>query len=577
MINKKKLASGIALAATASLALAACGGSSSGSAGQGTTAKSGGTLYYLIPTSSAPEHLDPQRTYIGRDISNMQRLAYRGLLTFPVTSDIKQGATPVPDLATNLGTSTNDAKTWQFTLRDGAKWQDGKPVTCADLKYGLSRTFATDVITGGPNYALTYLDVPHDKAGQPIYNGPYKKKDQAAFDKAVVCSNNNKTITYHFLKPWSDFPLAIASLTAFDPYRQDQDKGEQSNFSVFSDGPYMLQGTFNQNTGGTFVRNPQWDKKTDPIREANPDKIVFQVGSDTDTLVQRMIKNAGNDQYAVMSSNIPPSDYASITGAVAKRATTVKSPYVFYLTPNFKQMTNPLVREALAVATNKTGWINAQGGPKAYVPATSIVNSTLTGYQPNPSFQGPATGDVAKAKALLKQAGVKTPYPIKFTYQTGTPALDKSAAALKQTWDQAGFNTTLDPQADSYYTFIQNPASNFDVAEGGWGADWPSPAAVIPPLLDGRINLTANSNGSDYGNYNSAATNKLIDAANAQATTEKAVPFWQKADAQLGKDTAYIPLGTQQFYLLHGSKVTTYLNGTGTSGFPDLGNIAVAK
>ena len=67
--------------------------------------------------------------------------------------------------------------------------------------------FATDVITGGPNYILGYLDVPKDEAtGLPAYNGPYKNDNAADFDKAVVC--DGKTITYNFNKPWPDFPLA---------------------------------------------------------------------------------------------------------------------------------------------------------------------------------------------------------------------------------------------------------------------------------------------------------------------------------------------------------------------------------
>ena len=67
------------------------------------TGKKGGTLYYL--TFRPTEHLDPQRTYIGRDISNFDRLAYRGLVTYPITTDTKKGTTPVPDLATDTGTS----------------------------------------------------------------------------------------------------------------------------------------------------------------------------------------------------------------------------------------------------------------------------------------------------------------------------------------------------------------------------------------------------------------------------------------------------------------------------------------
>ena len=53
-----------------------------------------------------------------------------------------------PDLATNLGVSSNNNKTWKFTLKTGIKWQDGTPVTCANVAYGVSRTFAQDIITG---------------------------------------------------------------------------------------------------------------------------------------------------------------------------------------------------------------------------------------------------------------------------------------------------------------------------------------------------------------------------------------------------------------------------------------------
>src|SRR3954447_5134924 len=42
--------------------------------------KAGGTLYYL--TKRPAEHLDPQRTYIGRDIGNESPLVYRTLTNF---------------------------------------------------------------------------------------------------------------------------------------------------------------------------------------------------------------------------------------------------------------------------------------------------------------------------------------------------------------------------------------------------------------------------------------------------------------------------------------------------------------
>ena len=56
----------------------------------------------------------------------------------------------VPDLATKAGEHDADFKTWTYHLKDGVKWDDGSPVTSADVKYGVERLWATDVFgTGG--------------------------------------------------------------------------------------------------------------------------------------------------------------------------------------------------------------------------------------------------------------------------------------------------------------------------------------------------------------------------------------------------------------------------------------------
>jgi len=446
MVNTRKPLAVVAAAALA-VGLAGCGGGTTGGKNGGGSSsaegKKGGTLYYL--TNRPVEHLDPQRTYIGRDLSNMSRLAIRNLVTFPITTDTKKATTPVPDLATDTGQSSNKGKIWKFTLKDGVTWQDGKPVTCADLKYGVSRSFATDVITGGPNYILGFLDVPKSKDGLPLYNGPYKNAHKADFDKAVTCSSDNKTITYRFNKPFPDFPLAIASLLSFAPFRKDQDQGEKSNYAVFSDGPYKIDGKWNSTKGGTFVRNTNWKQSSDDVRKALPDKIVFTQGLTPEVVNDRLISDTGQDQSAVTDQRIPPADYSQITGPVKDRSTLTDSPFTDYILPNFNRIKNLKVRQALLASLNAQGWIDAGGGSKAYRPAKSLVNPALIGYKANPEFKYPPSGDVAAAKKLLQQSGEKVPYPIKFTYSGGTPTADKEAAALANGWKQAGFKVTPTP------------------------------------------------------------------------------------------------------------------------------------
>jgi peptide/nickel transport system substrate-binding protein len=572
VINRKPL---VALA-TAGLmvSLAACGGGSTNENSDADAAGGkGGTVNYL--TFRNAEHLDPQRTYIGRDLSNLSRLAYRNLVTFPITKDDEQSLEPVADLATDTGTMSKDAKTWSFTLKDGVKWEDGKDITCADLKYGASRTFATDVITGGPNYILSFLDVPKTKDGLPRYNGPYKNANKADLDKAITCKG--KTITYRFSKPFPDFTLAIASLLSFAPYREDKDQGDKSNFAVFSSGPYKLEGKWRTGKGGTFVRNEEWDASTDEVRKALPDKFVFTEGVEPEIINDRLVADSGDDQTAVTDQRIPPAAYSQITGPVKERSTLVASPFTSYILPNFNKMKNLKVRQALMMSADVESQNAALGGEKAAKPAKSIVAPDVPGYRPNPAFTAPAGGDPEAARKLLQESGEKIPYPIKYTYSGGTPPTDKAASALKAGWEKAGFKVTLDPLSETYYDVINKPTADGDVFWGGWGADWPSISTVIPPLFDSRINLTAESNGQDYGNYRSDTVNKMIDEAAAMSDVNEQAEKYAEIDEELGRDVAYFPLENTQFYFLHGSKVTGYHNSPASNGYPDLGPIGASS
>ncbi len=78
---------------------------SAGTAGAG---EAGGTLYVKGGTR-VPSYLDPQRVYTGVDISWTGRTVYRSLVQSPNTTDAAETAKVVPDLATDTGTSNEDA------------------------------------------------------------------------------------------------------------------------------------------------------------------------------------------------------------------------------------------------------------------------------------------------------------------------------------------------------------------------------------------------------------------------------------------------------------------------------------
>ena len=197
----------LTLGAVTAFALSACGpAASTGTPPPGTTTKpgtstatagptSGGTVY-LLTLAEQFDQIDPQRAYTGEDLAFFSATIYRSLTAFTYSADNPTASKLSPDLATDTGTATDGAKTWTFTLRDGVSFQDGTPITCADIKYGVSRTFATDVINQGPTYAIAYLDIPTLDDGTSAYKGPYKGTGQDLFDKAITCSADGKSIVF---------------------------------------------------------------------------------------------------------------------------------------------------------------------------------------------------------------------------------------------------------------------------------------------------------------------------------------------------------------------------------------------
>ncbi len=581
MMRTKKGATGVALGAVVALAAAACsstsgsGGTSTGGGGGQAAGQKGGTLYVL--NLGPHSGLDPQATYIGADLEFANRVYARSLTTYSAGKDAKL----IPDLATDTGTMSNGGKTWTFTLVDTAKWQDGQPVKCEDVKYGISRTFATDVITNGPTYILQYLDIPSKKDAKgnsgSAYTGPYKPEGQDLFDKAVTCEGQK--LTLHFKTPWADFNQATASLAAYSPFRKDKDKGDKSLFDVFSNGPYMLSGTFDANKGGTWVRNPSWDAASDPVRKAYPDKIVDVEGLQTETIFQRLLADGGDDKTAITFATAPASLLPQIVAnpSAAPRTVNTLAPYVDYVQPNITSavMKDPKVRQAFAMSTNRDAYVTANGGKQVMEPSYALCNKALACYKDFNPFGAPTAGDPEGAKKVLTEAGVTTPVNITVVYRK-TATRDKAFSALKQTWDQGGFNVTLEGITDKYYRTISGPAMKTkDAFYASWGADWPSGSTDIPPLLDSRINLSPAGSNQDYGYYTSEAVNAAIDKAYLITDVKQREKAWADIDEMISKDGGIIPLVNQKFTFVHGSGVKGFEVNPLFGGYADLANLAV--
>jgi peptide/nickel transport system substrate-binding protein len=494
---------------------AAGGASATAAATKSPKPETGGTLF-LLEHNPKLDHIDPNRIYTGRDLAFMNSFVTRTLTAYnPVPG--AAGTLLVPDLATNTGIPSNAAKTWKFILRPGTSFEDGKAITCADVKYGTSRAFATDIITDGPTYSLQWLDIPKDANGDPIYKGPYKSDPagQAAYDKAVTCDKTNRIITFRLNTSIADFNY-FATYGAISPVQKAKDNGDQYDIRPQSTGPYKILSNTKQAL--ILVRNPKWKKASDKVRTPYPDRVELRFGLDEQVMDQILLNNS--IPSAVNFDNPLPTNitkfFNATTGAAlpsfAGRAINNTDPYARYISFNLKKMPCLEVREAMYYARDAKANLDYLGGPLfAGSYATGVISPLLAADFAPTGVAGPGSpgfmpsGNVEKAKALLEVAKTKCPAEYKHATQDGIVIDVRQSKTLQDTipintdaWAKAGIKVSYNIIKSGYYPTVQNVDKQSDMSTAGWGADWANASTVIPQLYmqpSAGFNLT--QNGSD--------------------------------------------------------------------------------
>ena len=160
----------------------------------------------------------------------------------------------------------------------------------------MSRTVDRAVLKQGPSYFADLLNWP---AG---YKGPYKSPKNADISSAIETPDDT-TIVFHLKQPFAEFDY-LASLPTTAPVPAAKDTGAKYTTHPISSGPYMWKGNVDVATGGTLVRNPNWDASTDPNRKALPDQIDVKLGLQADDLDNQII--SGDQDVDIAGTGVQP-------------------------------------------------------------------------------------------------------------------------------------------------------------------------------------------------------------------------------------------------------------------------------
>jgi len=468
--------------------LSACGG---GVIDRSASEKKGGTLY-IYSSSNDSFSLDPQRNYSREDMAFAGSFLNRTLTQYTVSKDSVEASLLVADAATDTGTTADGGKTWTFTLRDGVKWEDGKDLVCEDFKYGISRSFATDLITGGSTYPRSLLNVNE-------YRGPYVEDPvgQASFDSAVVCEAN--TITFTLLNPMSDFNYAV-SLSAFGAVRKDLDSKDQYEMKVASNGPYKVS-SFVKGENLVLVRNDNWDSETDKLRKAYPDQIEYSFNMTSEQITSALIKDEGNDKNAISVNRVDPNQISNVfnDSAFEKRRIDFVDSFTRYFAINTKKVPNLAHRQAILAAVDREEIRTLSGGFFAGDLADGVVNPNIgIDYAPTGLWdellgtQIPVTGNSEYALSLIEQSGEPFPQPFVIDY-VKTDLNDRIVSSIVTSLARAGIEASLNPiDQSSYFSTVLNPDLQGSLTASAWSPDWSNASTVIPELFttSGFYNLS---------------------------------------------------------------------------------------
>ncbi len=386
--------------------------------------------------------------------------------------------------------SSNGGKTWTFKLRKNVRFHDGTvfdaKAVCAnfDRWYNFTGALQSDAASYYYNVVFGGFKNPEKGASGPD-KALYKSCQAKGSDVAVI---NLRRVFGPFVGAMTLAPFAIQSPTALAKYGADKGK-------LTADGVFVPLGTYGTPGGqavgtGPFkleswktgdklvlVRNDSyWGKK------AFLKQVIIRAISDNSARLQAL--QTGEIQGY---DNVEPQDIKTVQRSSKLKVVDRPSFNVGYVTINqaVKPFNNLLVRKAFAHGLDRAGIV------KAFYAGRGIVANQ---FQP-PSVMGYSTNvpkypySPAKAKALLRQAGLELPVEVEFWYPTDVarpymPDPKRNFQGFQASLEKSGFKVV--PKSAPWRPDYLGKADSGTAGAAnllGWTGDYADPESFLGGVL----------------------------------------------------------------------------------------------
>jgi ABC-type oligopeptide transport system substrate-binding subunit len=570
------------------LLVAACGGTTN-NGNSGGLAKS---QVLKFPVYQSPGTWDPGEADAEVDTEIMQNV-FDNLWRFD-----NKTLNIIPDIATAVPTASNggissDGMTYTVHLNPNAKFNNGDPVTSADVVYSWDRAVALQ----GP-YSSNLSAIAGFKSVQSAAGAP-----PASGGNATVSFQQNieNKLAAH------DPSVMMTGLTAPDAHTVQIKLAHGCGWCLAA---WTLEGTTGAIVDEKTVKTDPvnwWSKPVTPGQEGGMVGTgAFYLSSFTakQSMVFKAVPNYwGTPKPTLKEVDITIHDPSAIAGDVT--AWEQGSFDIIGYDGDSSNLTYPEVQgiksnsrfasQLLTQPKGRTTWVsfnvgwNSTGGPflgesarakglrmafdlavdknglastvchntQCAAATGGLITKGLVGYLGD-GADPLAKFDATQAKSLLHQydpTGSLTAH-LKYSYNTGG-LNDPVAAYLQSQWQtNLGVHVTLDPSSDASQFISNRLTGKYVLSRDGWQFDYNHPQ----DWYDNLWGYLATAAGANTSGWNDPTYNNLLRQADAMPL-DQALPLYKQIAVLMQQDVVYIPL----YYSVGNFLIHSYVKGAGSN------------
>jgi peptide/nickel transport system substrate-binding protein len=465
----------VPLALALAVGVSACGSSSTSSSSSG-TASSAASNTVTVLEGSFPDYLDPQQG-ITTQSAEATWIAYLGLYSYAHGEGVA-GTKVIPALATALPQISADGKTYTMTLRKGLVYSNGEAVKAADFTHAIERAiklnwnnkqFLTGNIVGAEAF---------DKGTVSTISG-------------ITTDDSTGKITIKLVEPYGAF-LNVLSFSATGLVPSSTPMSSLTNNPPPGVGPYTIKSVVPNQSFQEDI-NPRYAAEAIPGIPVGHVNVSVKVQSNTQTEAEQVLSNSAD--VFDWGDTLPPAILPQLQSQASARYAAVPTPETlyFFLNAKSKPFNNKLAREAVIYALNRPALSRLDSGnvtPDCYFLPPQLVGHPTA---PCPYGDPSSTGDLAKAKELVKQSGMEGA-SVTVWGESRSPRREY-VDNFTQVLNSIGFKATEKIIADAtYFATIGNLKTNPQAGFADWAQDFPNPVDFYQLIITKAIQPQGNNN-----------------------------------------------------------------------------------